>query len=84
MEPARFRKPVLFGPHMTNFSRIAEDLKLAGGGIEICGKDDLARELLRFLSDRASAQRAGERAYDVVKKDRQVVERSMELVARYL
>ncbi|MGH7767353.1 MAG: 3-deoxy-D-manno-octulosonic acid transferase [Candidatus Binatia bacterium] len=84
MEPARFGKPVLFGPHMTNFSRIAEDLKLAGGGIEICGKDDLARELLRLLSDRASAKRAGERAYDVVKKDRQVVERSMELVARYL
>ncbi|HEY3302865.1 MAG TPA: 3-deoxy-D-manno-octulosonic acid transferase [Candidatus Binatia bacterium] len=84
MEPARFGKPVLFGPHMANFSRIAEDLKLAGGGIEICGKDDLARELSRLLSDRASAKRAGERAYDVVKKDRRVVERSMELIGRYL
>ena len=83
-EPARFGKPVLFGPHMANFSRIAEDLKLAGGGIEIYGKDDLARELSRLLSDRASAERAGERAYDVVKKDRQVVERCMELVARYI
>jgi 3-deoxy-D-manno-octulosonic-acid transferase len=84
MEPARLGKPVLFGPHMANFSRIAEDLKRCGGGIEICGKDDLARELSRLLSDRPSAQRAGARAYDVVKEDRKVVERSMELVARYL
>jgi len=84
MEPARFGKPVLFGPHMANFSRIAEDLKRAGGAIEVYGKDDLTRELSRFLSDRACAERAGERAYEVVKSDRRVVERSMELVARYL
>jgi 3-deoxy-D-manno-octulosonic-acid transferase len=84
MEPARLGKPVLFGPHMANFSRIADELKRAGGGIEIRGKDDLARELSRLLSDPPSARRAGARAYDVVKKDRRVVERSMELVARYL
>jgi len=83
MEPARFSKPVLFGPHMTNFSRIAEDLKRSGGGIEVCGKEDLTRELTRFLSDRSSVEKAGARAYDVVKKDQKVVERSMELVARY-
>jgi len=84
MEPARFGKPVLFGPHMANFSRIAEDLKLTGGGVEVCGKEDLAREAARFLGDRAGAKRAGECAYDVVNNDRRVVERSMELVARYL
>jgi 3-deoxy-D-manno-octulosonic-acid transferase len=83
MEPARFRKPVLFGPHMANFSRIAEELKRSGGGIEVCGKEDLARELARLLGDPASAERAGERAYEVVKSDRGVVEGSMELVARY-
>jgi 3-deoxy-D-manno-octulosonic-acid transferase len=83
MEPARFRKPVLFGPHMANFSRIAEELKRSGGGIEVCGKEDLARELARLLGDPASAERAGERAYEVVKSDRGVVAGSMELVARY-
>jgi hypothetical protein len=35
------------------------------------------------LSDRSSVEKAGARAYDVVKKDQKVVERSMELVARY-
>jgi 3-deoxy-D-manno-octulosonic-acid transferase len=82
-EPARFSKPVLFGPNMTNFNRIAGDLKRSGGGIEVCGKEDLTRELTRFLSDRASLEIAGARAYDVVKKDQKVVERSIELVARY-
>jgi 3-deoxy-D-manno-octulosonic-acid transferase len=83
MEPARLGKPVLFGPHMANFSRIAEDLKRGGGGIEVHGKDDLTRELARFLGDRSSVANAGARAYDIVKKDKKVVERSMELVARY-
>jgi 3-deoxy-D-manno-octulosonic-acid transferase len=83
MEPARLRKPVLFGPHMANFARIAEELKRSGGGVEIRGKDDLLRELARWLGDPPSAVRAGERAYEVVKSDRGVVEGSMELVARY-
>lgn len=84
MEPARFRKPVLFGPHMANFARIAEELKRSGGGIEVSGKEDLARELSRLLGDPASAERAGERAYETVRSDRGVVEGSMELVARYI
>jgi 3-deoxy-D-manno-octulosonic-acid transferase len=84
MEPARFRKPVLFGPHMANFARIAEELKRSGGGIEVRGKEDLARELSRLLGDPAGAERAGERAYETVRSDRGVVEGSMELVVRYI
>ena len=83
MEPARFRKPVLFGPHMTNFIQIAEEMKRGGGAIEIYGEEDLIREVSRLLRDRASAQKVGELAYHVVEGDRRVVERSMELVSRY-
>ena len=83
MEPARLKKPVLFGPHMANFARVAEALKRAGGGIEISGKDDLVREWSRLLADPQNAQRIGERAYNVVKADQSVIEGSMELVSRY-
>ena len=84
MEPARYRKPVLFGPYMTNFAHIAGEMKRAGGGIEIHGKEDLIREASRLLTDRAGAERVGEFAYRVVEGDRGVVERSMDLVSRYL
>jgi 3-deoxy-D-manno-octulosonic-acid transferase len=84
MEPARLRKPVLFGPYMQNFTDIAEELKQKGGGIEIHGKEDLIREIAGLLSDRVKAERMGELAYRVVEEDRGVVEKSMDLVARYL
>lgn len=84
MEPASFRKPILFGPYMTNFAEIAEEMKRSGAAIEVCGKGDLIREVSRLLSDRARAKRAGELAYRVVRQDRRVLERSMELVSRYL
>ncbi|HEY2989787.1 MAG TPA: 3-deoxy-D-manno-octulosonic acid transferase [Candidatus Binatia bacterium] len=83
IEPARFRKPVLFGPHMTNFTAIAEELKRSGGGIEVSGKDELMRELARLLRDPPGAKNAGESAYQAAKGDRKVVERSIELISRY-
>lgn len=84
MEPARYRKPILFGPHMTNFAGIAEEMKRKGGGIEVSGREDLIREISALLADRAKARRVGELAYSVVEGDRGVMERTMALVARYI
>ncbi|MBI4490364.1 MAG: 3-deoxy-D-manno-octulosonic acid transferase [Deltaproteobacteria bacterium] len=84
MEPARFRKPVLFGPHMTNFTDIAAEMKREGGGIEVKGREDLIREISGLLTDPARAKRIGELAYGLVEGDRGVVDRSMGLISRYL
>ncbi|MCH8054910.1 MAG: 3-deoxy-D-manno-octulosonic acid transferase, partial [Deltaproteobacteria bacterium] len=84
MEPARFRKPVLFGPSMANFTDIAEEMKRKGGGIEVKGREDLIRTISSLLADRTMAGRIGELAYGVVEGDRGVVDRSIGLVSRYL
>lgn len=84
MEPARLRKPVLFGPHMSNFAALADALKRGGGAVEVGGKDDLVRELARLLGDLPAAEKIGARACDAVKADPAVIEASSELVARYL
>src|SRR5437867_10535698 len=34
LEPVRFRKPVLFGPHMTNFRSLTAEMKKQGAAIE--------------------------------------------------
>ena len=51
LEPARVRKPVLFGPYMANFAAIAEEMKAKGGGVEVRGVEDLVREITDLLSD---------------------------------
>lgn len=84
MEPARWRKPILFGPYMANFSELADEMKRKGGGIEVRGREDLVREISGLLVDRRKAQRIGELAYAVVEGDHGVVDRSMDLVTRYL
>lgn len=84
MEPARLRKPVLFGPYMANFVDIAKEMKRKGGGIEVRGQEDLVREISALLSDRTRAESMGKVAYSVVEGDRGVMERSTDLVSRYL
>jgi len=84
MEPARFRKPILFGPYMTNFADIAKEIKRRGGGIEVRGREDLIREITGLLNDRARCEKIGGVAYGVLGGDRGVVDRSIGLVSRYL
>jgi 3-deoxy-D-manno-octulosonic-acid transferase len=84
IEPAQFRKPILFGPYMTNFADIAAKIKQRGGGIEVRGKEDLMREIALLLKDPKRCQIMGESAYRVAEEGRGVVERSMELINRCL
>ncbi len=84
VEPARFRKPILFGPYTSNCAGIAEEMKRTGGGIEVRGKDDIVREIAGLLADGAKAKKVGELAYCVTEKDHGVLDRSIRLVSRYL
>lgn len=84
LEPARFRKPILFGPHMTNFKLLAVEMREQGGGIEVSDRADLIREISILLSDPEKARIMGEKAYRVAADDRGVVERSLGVISRYL
>jgi 3-deoxy-D-manno-octulosonic-acid transferase len=84
MEPARCRKPIVFGPHMRNFSHVARELKEPGGAIEVRGAEDLTQRVSELLHNPGKAAEMGEIAFQVVKGDRGVVERSLALVGRYL
>jgi 3-deoxy-D-manno-octulosonic-acid transferase len=58
LEPARLGRPVLFGPHMTNFAEAAAALTAAGAGREVAA-DGLARTVGAWLTDDAARRRAG-------------------------
>ena len=84
MEPARWRKPILFGPHMATYAEIAEEMKKNGGGIEVRGREDLIREISDLLTDPKKGRKMGELAAQVVGRGSGVVERSMALISRYI
>jgi 3-deoxy-D-manno-octulosonic-acid transferase len=83
LEPARFRKPVLFGPFTANFAEVAAEMKSKGGGIEVQGTEELVAQISDLLSNPEKCKAIGEKAYQIATDDGQVVENSMELICRY-
>lgn len=84
MEPARWGKPLLFGPHHSNIAETARKLLEQGGGVEVHDREELLRELSDLLADPARASSMGRRARRAVESDGDVVSRSMDLVRRQL
>lgn len=75
IEPAAFAKPIVVGPHTENFRQIVSDFARADAVVQIraAGNDVanwLARELIRLLSDHEHARAIGERAREILLKNR--------------
>ena len=84
LEPAMRGKPVLMGPHTSNFREGAELLQRSGGGLVVKDGGELERELVRLLEDPALARRVGEAARAALAERGGAVGRTLELVARHL
>jgi len=70
LEPLFFKRCVLFGPHMFNFSEIARSLIEAGGAIQIEGREGLSYHVKRLLSDEGARKEVGERGYQLIERHR--------------
>lgn len=69
LEPAIYGQPVIFGPHMHNFSELAEQMKRAGGGIEVRDANELANAFSAMLSNDTERRTVGARARQVAMRD---------------
>ena len=84
LEPAMRGKPVLVGPHMSNFREGAELLQRSGGGLVVKDGPELERELARLLEDRDLARRMGEAAREAFAGRGGAVSATLDLVGRHL
>ena len=84
LEPAMRGKPVLVGPHMSNFREGAELLQRSGGGLVVKDGPELERELARLLEDRDLARRMGEAARQAFAGRQGAVSATLELIGRHL
>jgi 3-deoxy-D-manno-octulosonic-acid transferase len=64
LEPAQLGASVLFGPHMDNFSEIAERMCQASAAERVADEAALASAISRRLSDRRLLAASGARAHD--------------------
>ena len=66
VEPILAGKPVIFGPHMENFSALVRTLVARDGAVQIADRDALEKEIARFLRDPGAASRLVANAQSVL------------------
>jgi 3-deoxy-D-manno-octulosonic-acid transferase len=77
IEPAIFEKPVLFGPHMFNFSAIAAALLDGNGALRIQDAEELFEKSRGLLREKDTALALGRNARKVVCDNRGATERTV-------
>src|SRR3972149_9477167 len=65
LEPAVFKKPVLFGKYMHNFRDIAELFVKSGGGIQVFEPSEIEKEISNLLSNPKRQEEIGKKAYSL-------------------
>lgn len=75
LEPARFGRCLLSGPHTANFSDVIGDMRASDALIEVENAEELAAALARLLSHRHEAATLGDRARQVALRQNSVLER---------
>ena len=84
LEPLFFKKCVLFGPHMFNFSEISRMLVNAGGAVQAGGEGDLFSHVQDLLKDGTRRRDIGERGNALLVQHRGATEKIFEAIRPYL
>jgi len=84
LEPASFRRPVIFGEYMFNFRNIANMFLENQAAIMAPDADALVFKIEGLLKDKILAQELGDRAYNLIMKNRGATGRNIELIKQQI
>ncbi len=84
LEPAVAGKAVVVGPHMENFQEIADQFRAEGAMVQVASPDELAREVSALLLDEERRRSLGERARELVGRNRGAVSRTTDALSSLL
>ncbi len=84
IEPAIFSIPVLYGPHMEDFSEISDELLQAKGSILVRDQKGLTANILALLKDPQLLEKTGKNARDCITGQQGVIQRHIRLIQEML
>ena len=84
VEAASLGKPLLFGPHMTNFREIARALRECGAAREVLNESELVAASVELLADEAQRARMGAAALAWHAQNRGAVARTLAVIRELL
>ncbi len=80
LEPAYHGKPVIFGPYMTDFEEISQDLVHGGGAFSVTDQDQLLHVVESLLKNEGYRQQCGRTAQEIVIRAKGVLKKHVELI----
>lgn len=84
LEAARYSKPVIFGPYMSNFRYSSELLLSKNGAIQIKNGCELSSVIDRLLKNPEEAKFIGRNAYKCIEDSQGATSRNLEIIQNYL
>lgn len=84
LEPAAQGKPVLFGPHATDFFEICRLLLEGGGAVQARDGEDLRETLADLLSNPVKAREMGARGRRVFEQNKGSVDRTLAVIREHM
>ena len=77
LEPALFKKPIIFGPYMFNFKDISEEFLRENAAIKVDNSEELYVKIEEILSEPKKAVLLGENAYNLIQKNKGITEKNL-------
>jgi 3-deoxy-D-manno-octulosonic-acid transferase len=84
LEPAVFGRPIVFGPHMSNFAEIAREFLAQGAAVQVHSVRELEDVIVELLTDPVRRARLGAAARALVDANRGARDRTLEALGRLL
>ncbi len=84
LEPARYRRPIFFGPYMDNFAEVAEAFLAEGMPHQVRDTGELVARVLEFFENSDAAKQMGEAAHRVLTRNQGAAERTAAVVEGFL
>lgn len=84
LEPAVFGKPIVFGPHMSNFAEIADAFVANAAGVQLRSERELAEAMDALMTDPVRRARLGAAARALVEANRGAKDKSLAVLTSLL
>jgi 3-deoxy-D-manno-octulosonic-acid transferase len=80
LEPAIFGKPIVFGPHMENFTEIADEFLSNGAAVQVRFDRELDEAIVSLMGDPVRRARLGAAARALVEANRGAKEKTLAVI----
>jgi len=82
LEPVAYKKAVIFGPHMENFSEISRSLRESGGGLQVHNQEEFLSKAKMLLQNETVRDKLGEQAFKIISHNQGAIKKAMEVIEK--